>query len=99
MKTKLKQIIFSLYKFISRLGIHILPVHYYSPIPDINKLKKTKNIWAKKSDLPGIEVDLDKFIDHINRFHKTGTSIHDDENGHYFTVDDNFRKKLKEMTK
>jgi len=62
MKTKLKQIIFSLYKFISRLGIHILPVHYYSPIPDINKLKKTKNIWAKKSDLPGIEVDLDKQI-------------------------------------
>ena len=29
---------------------------------DINKLKKTKNIWAKKSDLPGIEVDLDKQI-------------------------------------
>ena len=45
------------------------------------------------------EVDLDKFIDHINQYHKTGTSIHDDENGHYFTVDDNFRKKLKEMTK
>ena len=46
-----------------------------------------------------VEVDLDKFIDHINQYHKTGTSIHDDENGHYFTVDDNFRKKLKEMTK
>ena len=45
------------------------------------------------------EVDLDKFIDHINQYHRTGTSIHDDENGHYFTVDDNFRKKLKEMTK
>ena len=44
------------------------------------------------------EVDLNKFIDHINQFHKTGTSIHD-ENGHYFTVDDNFRKKLKERAK
>jgi hypothetical protein len=43
-----------------------------------------------------VEVDLNKFIDHINQFHKTGTSIHD-ENGHYFTVDDNFRRKLKEI--
>ena len=45
-----------------------------------------------------VKVDLNKFIDHINQFHKTGTSIHD-ENGHYFTVDDNFRKKLKERAK
>ena len=45
-----------------------------------------------------VEIELNKFIDHINQFHKTGTSIHD-ENGHYFTVDDNFRKKLMEMKK
>ena len=45
-----------------------------------------------------VEIELNKFIDHINQFHKTGTSIHD-ENGHYFTVDDNFRKKLKERAK
>tara|TARA_B100001105_G_C22349786_1_gene425147 strand:- start:251 stop:1180 length:930 start_codon:yes stop_codon:yes gene_type:complete len=59
---KLKQIIFSLYKLISKLGIHVLPVHYYSPVPDINELKKTKNIWAKKSDLPGINIDLNKQV-------------------------------------
>ena len=45
-----------------------------------------------------VEVDLNKFIDHINQFHKTGTSIHD-ENGHYFTIDDNFRNKLKQVKK
>ena len=45
-----------------------------------------------------VEIELNKFIDHINQFHKTGTSIHD-ENGHYFTVNDNFRKRLKEMKK
>ncbi len=43
-----------------------------------------------------VEVDLKKFKEHINRFHKTGFSIHD-ENGCYFTVDDNFRKKLNEL--
>jgi len=45
-----------------------------------------------------IEVDLDRFQKHINKYHSSGTSIHD-ENGYYFTVDDNFRKKLKEMDK
>tara|TARA_B100000745_G_C19877649_1_gene292850 strand:+ start:51 stop:230 length:180 start_codon:yes stop_codon:yes gene_type:complete len=58
-----------------------------------------KKAFIKDDKGREVEVDLDKFIDHINQYHKTGTSIHDDENGHYFTVDDNFRKKLKEMTK
>ena len=57
-----------------------------------------KKILIKDDEGNEIEVNLDKFIDHINQFHKTGTSIHD-ENGHYFTVDDNFRKKLKERAK
>ncbi len=58
-----------------------------------------KKAFIKDDKSREVEVDLDKFIDHINQYHRTGTSIHDDENGHYFTVDDNFRKKLKEMTK
>ena len=45
-----------------------------------------------------IEVDLNKFQKHIDEYHNTGTSIHDEE-GHYFTVNDNFRKKLKELNK
>ena len=58
-----------------------------------------KKAFIKDDKGREVEVDLDKFIDHINQYHRTGTSIHDDENGHYFTVNDNFRKKLKEMTK
>jgi hypothetical protein len=57
-----------------------------------------KKIFIKDDEGKEIEVNLDEFINHINKFHKTGTSIHD-EKGHYFTVDDNFRKKLKEMDK
>ena len=45
-----------------------------------------------------IEVDLKKFQKHIDEYHGSGIGIHD-ENGHYFTVNDNFRKKLKEMDK
>ena len=56
------------------------------------------NVIIKDDNGIEVEIELNKFIDHINQFHKTGTSIHD-ENGHYFTVNDNFRKKLKEMDK
>ena len=56
-----------------------------------------KKAFIKDDKGREVEVDLDKFIDHINHYHRTGTSIHDDENGHYFTVDDNFRRKLKEI--
>ena len=38
-----------------------------------------------------VEVELEKFIEHINYYHKTGTSLHD-EKGHYFTVNEEFRK-------
>jgi len=43
-----------------------------------------------------VEVDVKNFMEHINQFHKTGISIHD-EDGHYFTVNDDFRNKLKKM--
>ena len=43
-----------------------------------------------------VEVDLEKFVDHIEHYHKIGTSIHD-EGGHHFTVNEEFRKKLKKM--
>ena len=55
-----------------------------------------KKVLIKDDKGKEIEVDLVKFINHINKFHKTGSTIHD-ENGHYFTVNDNFRKRLKEM--
>ena len=32
----------------------------------------------------------------INEYHSTGSSVHD-EDGHYFTVDQNFRDKIKSL--
>ena len=43
-----------------------------------------------------LEVDLNVFLDHLNEFHKTGTSTHT-QNECSFTVDDEFRKKLKKI--
>ena len=44
-----------------------------------------------------VEVNLKIFIDHINHYHKTGTSIHE-ERAHYFIVNETFREKLKKMS-
>ena len=57
-----------------------------------------KKTVLKDDNGNNIEVDLKVFIDHINQYHKTGTSIHD-ENSHYFTVNEEFRKKLKKISK
>ena len=56
-----------------------------------------KKTVLKDDNGNNIEVDLKVFIDHINQYHKTGTSIHD-ENGHYFTVNEEFTKKLKKIS-
>ena len=65
-----------------------------------NRKRISKTIMRKViiSDDKGeeIQVDLKKFMEHIDRFHKTGTSNHD-EDGHYFTVNESFRNKLKEI--
>ena len=43
-----------------------------------------------------LEVNLEEFIDHLNKFHKTGISTHT-QNGCSFTVDDKFRIKIKKL--
>ena len=45
-----------------------------------------------------IEIDLNIFLDHLNEFHKTETTIHT-QNGCSFTVDDEFRKKIIKLYK
>jgi len=41
-----------------------------------------------------LEVDLKTFLDHLNEYHKTGTSLHT-QDGCAFTVNEEFRKKKK----
>ncbi|HID20558.1 MAG TPA: hypothetical protein EYP28_06455 [Methanophagales archaeon] len=65
LKDMLKRGFLSIHKLGIHFGIHILPVHYYSPIPNILELEKTKDIWAKKSELPGIKADLNEQCDNL----------------------------------
>ena len=53
---------------------------------------------AKIKDNNGkmIEIDIKKFKKHLDEYHSTGSSLHE-ENGHYFTVDEDFRNKIKSL--
>ena len=66
-KNLLKRQLLSMYKLGTRLGVHVLPVHYYSPVPDILELERTADIWAKKSKLPGLEFNLDEQAANLKR--------------------------------
>ena len=55
-----------------------------------------KKTVLKDDNGKSIEVDLKAFIDHLNEFHKTGTSTHT-QSGCSFTVDDEFREKIKKL--
>ena len=43
-----------------------------------------------------VEVDIDKFKKHLDEYHSSGSSVHD-EDGHNFTVDQNFREKINSL--
>ena len=43
-----------------------------------------------------LEVDLREFLNHLNEYHKTGTTTHT-QNGCSFIVNDEFRDKIKKL--
>jgi predicted O-methyltransferase YrrM len=67
MSNLLKRLCLTFYRLGLRFGIHIIPVHYYAPIPNIRELEKTPENWAKKSDLMGVKADLNQQIQQLNK--------------------------------
>ena len=55
-----------------------------------------KKIILKDDNRKSLEVDLKEFLDHLNEYHKTGTSTHT-QSRCSFTVDDEFRNKIKKL--
>ncbi len=61
----LAKVFFRIHKLAIRIGVHVIPVHYFSEIPNILELEKIKNVWAKKSDLPGLSINLDEQVNNL----------------------------------
>lgn len=61
----LKIIFFNLQKLLLKIGLHINPAHYYSSIPNLNELIESKSLWAKKSNLYGLNINMEDQIENI----------------------------------
>lgn len=51
---------FKVFLLLDRFGLHVLPKHYYSPIPDYHWLRTHPEAWRKRASLTGIRWDLDR---------------------------------------
>jgi predicted O-methyltransferase YrrM len=54
------------FNFWEKFGFHIVPIHFYEPIPDINSLDS--NLWKKKSELIGINMNENVQLEYIDLF-------------------------------
>ena len=57
-KHLLKRAAYILHRVALRLGFHVLPVHTYTPLPNVIRLERNRETWARPSLLPGMSVDL-----------------------------------------
>lgn len=69
MKRRIKNIakrtLLGVYKLGTRVGVHVLPVHYYSGQPNIVELEKTRSVWAKRSEMPGVRIDMGQQVANV----------------------------------
>ena len=49
-----------------------------------------KKVKINDNQGQSVEVDIDKFKKHLDEYHSSGSSVHD-EDGHYFTIDQDFK--------
>jgi hypothetical protein len=52
--------------FWQRLGFHVTPNHFYWPIPDTRRIRK--EMWAKPSQMPGVNMNEPKQVELLELF-------------------------------
>jgi len=55
-----------------------------------------RKVKIKDNDGKIVEIDIDKFKEHLDEYHASGSSMHE-ENGHYFTVNKKFRDEIESL--
>jgi len=64
-----KKLIFFLHKVGIRLGFYIFPATYHAPNAEVLELEKTRHLWAKKSELPGVGIDIGRQLINLQAFY------------------------------
>ncbi len=53
-----KRLLYKTFSMLDRAGLHVLPKHYYTPVPDCTWLENNRPLWMGRSSLAGIPWDL-----------------------------------------
>jgi hypothetical protein len=54
---------FKAFLLFERLGVHVLPKNFYTPIQDYHWLKANQELWTERSSLTGIDWDVERQLD------------------------------------
>jgi hypothetical protein len=57
-----------MFNFWQRLGVNVTRKHFYSPIPDTRELARKDYLWDKPSELPGVNMNPDIQLQHLEEF-------------------------------
>src|SRR5688572_18493880 len=55
-----KDISFAAFVALDRVGLHVLPKHYYTPVPDLAWLRAHPDAWMGRAPLHGVDWNLDQ---------------------------------------
>lgn len=65
-----------MFEFWESLGIHMTPVHWSSPIPNVQKL--SDDLWDGPSELPDIDLGIDDQLERLSTFESKYKSEYDE---------------------
>jgi hypothetical protein len=54
---------FKAFLLFEKLGVHVLPKNFYTPIQDYHWLRENKRLWTDRSSLTGIDWDVERQLD------------------------------------
>lgn len=66
-KNLAKSGLFNLHKAMLRVGLIVLPNHYYAPIADVNRLAATRARWAVRAPMHGIDTEPGRQLEWLRR--------------------------------
>jgi predicted O-methyltransferase YrrM len=58
LKNVAKRLLMNAHEAALKLGLIVLPKHYYVPVANLGELRNTRYAWARRSSMTGIDTDL-----------------------------------------
>lgn len=57
-----------IHRLLAKIGLLVVPSHYYANVPNPHHLEDTMDEWAFASELPGIETNLDEQVSNLEDY-------------------------------